>query len=148
MAQFKCLGCPLDQTDDYWLTVWQNIKRSQKVWGRLIKMPRWERGYIKVPAMFYREEVQVVLLFRLDSWVLLDSMYKTVQGVHTGFFRQITGKWECHITGRMWVTPAVGGVREEMGTQLVATYIGRRQWAVAQCVALRLIFEVCASQKG
>ena len=71
MAQFKCLGCPLDQTDDYWLTVWHNINRAQKVWGRLINMPRRERVYIKVPEMFYRAEVQAVLLFLLDSWVLL-----------------------------------------------------------------------------
>ena len=39
-------------------------------------------------------------------------------------------------------------VREAAGTQLAMTHIGRRQGTVAQWVAMRPIFEVCAGEKG
>ena len=38
-------------------------------------------------------------------------------------------------------------MREAAGTQLAMTHIGRRQGTVAQWVALRPIFEVCAGEK-
>ena len=44
--------------------------------------------------MFYREVVQAVLFYGLDTLVLLESMERKVEGTHTGFLRQITGS-EC-----------------------------------------------------
>ena len=47
-----------------------------------------------------------------------------------------------------WVTPWAEVVRKAVGTQSAMTYIGRRQGTVAQWVALRLIFKVCARDTG
>ena len=41
---------------------------------------------------FYREVVQVVLLFGAYIWVLSAAMEKQLAGVHTFFLRQVTGK--------------------------------------------------------
>ena len=49
---------------------------------------------------------------------------------------------------RTWETPGAEGVREAAGTQLVRTYIGRRQATVAKWVALLPIFEVCTRETG
>ena len=43
-------------------------------------------------VVFYREVFQAVLLFDSVSWFLLEAMEKTVEGAHTGFLCQITGK--------------------------------------------------------
>ena len=40
MVQLKYLGRPLDQMDDDWLMVRQNVKQARRVWGRLGKMLR------------------------------------------------------------------------------------------------------------
>ena len=47
-----------------------------------------------------------------------------------------------------WDMPRVEVLREAAGTQLAMTYIGRKQATVAQWIALRPIFEGCASKTG
>ena len=42
--------------------------------------------------MFYKAVVQTVLLFDLESLVLSTELGKTVEGIHTYFLRQTTGK--------------------------------------------------------
>ena len=109
-------------------------------------MLRREGADTQVSAMFYRAVVQAVPLFGSDSWVMSAAMEKMVEGTHTGFLRQITGKRAQRNADETWVTPAAGEVLETAGTQSAATYIGRRQGMVAQWVALRPIFEVCARE--
>ena len=53
--------------DDDWLTVRWNIKRAQKVWGRLGKLPRIEGYENRLVEMLYRELKQAVLLFGLEN---------------------------------------------------------------------------------
>ena len=77
--------------------------------------------------MFYREVVQAVILFGLESWVLSAAMEKMVEGEHTGFLRQITGIWVLRNTGGTWVILEVGEVQIG-GMQSAATYIGCRHY--------------------
>ena len=101
----------------------------------------------RVAEMFYGALVQAVLLYGSDMGVLLAAMEKKVEGAHTGFLRQITGKRAWQIGDGTWETPRAEVVREAAGTQLVVIYIGRRKATVAQWVALWPIFEVCAGEK-
>ena len=48
----------------------------------------------------------------------------------------------------MWETPEGGEVLRESEMHTVATYISRRQWIVAQWVAIIPIFDVCTWKKG
>ena len=62
--------------------------------------------------------------------------------------RQIIGKkiyWKVYGT---WVTPKAEVMWEVTGTQSTMTYMGIIQGTVAQYVALRPIFEVCARETG
>ena len=65
-----------------------------------------------------------------------------------GFLRKIMGKLVRQIVGGTWETPRAEVVQEAAGTHLLMTYIGKIQENVAQWVALKLIFEVCAGEKG
>ena len=66
--------------------------RTRSLWGRLGTLLR--RGGLepRVLEMFYRAVVQAILLYELETWVLLAAMEKKVEGVHTGFLQNITGK--------------------------------------------------------
>ena len=88
VAKFKYLGWPLEQTDNNL----PNVKRECGVWGRLGDMLRRKGLEPKVVAMFYRSVKKAVLLFGSYTCVLLASMDRTVEGTHTGFLGQITGK--------------------------------------------------------
>ena len=70
VANFKYLVRPLEQTDYDWPEVISNIKRAQRVWGRLGKLIRREGADPKVEAILYRMSKQAVLLFFSETWVL------------------------------------------------------------------------------
>ena len=72
VVTFKYLGHTLDQTDDYWLAVSQNIMPARSVLGRLGTLLIREGVAPKVSEMFYRAVAQVVLLFGLEAGILLE----------------------------------------------------------------------------
>ena len=98
--------------------------------------------------MFYRMVVKAILLCDSEKWVFLVAMEKKVEGSHTGFLRQITGKQARRIGDGTWEAPEVEVVQEAAAMQSVMTYIGIRQAIVAHWVALQSIFEVCAWGEG
>ena len=89
---FKYPGRPLDQTDNDWIAIRQNIMLSRTVWGRLGEILRREGVYPRVEAMFYRSVEQAVLLFGLDTWLISVSIERKVEGTYMDYLRQITGK--------------------------------------------------------
>ena len=91
---------------------------------------------------------KAVVLYGLETLVLLVEMEKKIERAHSNFLRQITGKQARRLGDRMWETPQAEGVREALGTQSEMTNIGRRQATVAQLVVLRPLFEVCTREKG
>ena len=48
VAQFKCLGQPLDKNYDDWPELRRNGKREKRIWERLAKMLQRGRAYTKV----------------------------------------------------------------------------------------------------
>ena len=80
----------------------------------------WGQGGSQVSALFYRAEIQALLLFGLESWVLSDAMIQEVEGTHVGFIRNITGKRERRQSNRTWETLAADEVLWAAGTQSVA----------------------------
>ena len=98
--------------------------------------------------MFYRAVVQSILICRLEMWVFSAEMERKVEGIYTGLLQQIMGKQVQQIGDGTWEISGAEGVREASGTQLVMTYIERRQATMAQQVALHPLFEVCSGGKG
>ena len=68
-------------------------------------------------ATFYRAVVQAILLYGLETWVLLEDTEKKVEGIYTGFLWKITGKQAQRLGDRTWETPGAEGVQETAGTQ-------------------------------
>ena len=75
-------------------------------------------------------------------------MPKRIEGTRTELLKMITRKRAKQFEDGTWETPGAEGVREAVGTQSARTYIEQRQATVAQWVALRPLFEVCARETG
>ena len=88
---YNFLGRTLDQLDDDWQAVLRNISKAQQVWGHLEKLLLRVGADPLVLAKFYRMVVRVVLVFGLETWVMLASMSKHIEGVHVGFLQKL---WE------------------------------------------------------
>ena len=67
--------------------------------------------------------MQAVLLYGSKTWLLLDTMERKVERIHTGFIRQIKGKKSRQQRDGKWEKPGAEGMREAAGTQLAKTYI-------------------------
>ena len=63
VTQFKYLGIPLDQSDNKRHSIFRNISRAQKVWGRMGNILRLEGADTLVLAVLYWVVVQAVLFF-------------------------------------------------------------------------------------
>ena len=79
VANFNYLGGTLDQKDDYWPSVRENIMRART-------LLRKEGAESKVSAMFYRAVAQAVLLFVSKTLLILVEMEHKVEGTHMWFF--------------------------------------------------------------
>ena len=79
----RYLRQPLDQGDDDWPAVQQNIMRTSSVWGKLGTLILWEVADPKVLESFYRALMQEILLYGSETWVLLASMANRIEGTHT-----------------------------------------------------------------
>ena len=88
---FKYLGQVLHWSDDYWMSVCQNIWRSRQVWEQLGKFLRREGADTIVSENFYRTLVQAILLFGSGTWVLTTAIMKKIEGIHVSFMRKVTG---------------------------------------------------------
>ena len=121
ITTFRYLVIPLNQMDDNCTAVRQNIMRARSVWGRLGKLLRQEGAEPRVSEIFYRAVVQAILLYGLETWVILTSMERKVDRVHIGVLRQITGKRARQLKYGTWETPGAEGVREAAVTQLART---------------------------
>ena len=64
---FKYIGRLLDWSYDNWPEVLQNIRKMWQVWGRLGKILWGEGVELDVSEKFYRELIQVLLVFAAEN---------------------------------------------------------------------------------
>ena len=97
-------------------------------------------------SSFYRAVVQVILLYGSETWVILASIAKRIEGMHTEFLNIVTGNRVKILGDGTWEKPGVEVIREAAGTQSDRVCIEQRQATVTQWVALRSLFEVCSRE--
>ena len=148
LTMLRYLGIPLDQRDDDCLAVRRNIMRARSVGGRLGTLLRQEGTEPRELAIFYRSVMKAILLYESETWVLLESMERKVEGTNFGFLFHIKGKRARALEHRTRETHDAEGVQEAAGEKLASIYIERQQATVAQWVALRPLFEVFAMDTG
>ena len=79
---------------------------------------------------------------------MLSAMPKKLKGAHVDLLRQVTGMKERRIGDKTWTKEGTDRVLQAAGTKPLREYIDKRQATVAEWVALRPIFEVCAKKTG
>ena len=139
---FKYLGRMLYRLDDDWPVVRRNVRKAHQVCIRLGKLLQMEGADSLVSAMFYRELMQAVLIFGLETWFLLALMSKNLERLHVGFLRKVAGSIAKRQRGRTWRSVAAVSVLKEAVTQTLGTYIDKWKSKVADWVELSPILEV------
>ena len=86
---------------------------------------------MKAWGMLYNAVVQLVLLYRSESWVVTGSMIEVLEGFHHWAARRITGMTVRRTTSGGWKWPLVAEALETSGIWTIKEYIKRRQDTVA-----------------
>ena len=66
--------------DNDWLVVVNNLSRARAVWRRMLRILSRERAAPRVSGFLLNAAVQVVLIFRSDTWVVTSRMGKDLGG--------------------------------------------------------------------
>ena len=95
VTEFKYMWRILTATDNYWPAVVGNLGKVRRSWGRLSQVLGREGADPKVSWAFYIAVTQALLLFGLETWVLMLRMEKSLDSFQSRVARKITGRHPC-----------------------------------------------------
>ena len=82
-----------------------NISKVRAVRQRLVNLLQWEEADSRVSALFYRAEIQAVVMFWYKYWALSDTMMREMEVSHMVLKRGIDWKVGNHQSEGNWETP-------------------------------------------
>ena len=74
MTAFNYLGCISAASGDYRLEVVGNLRKERKKCVRMLRILRKEEAYARMSGTFFKDVVEVVLIFGYETWVLTPHM--------------------------------------------------------------------------
>ena len=124
-----------------------NLWSSRKKWARLNRVLISEGTYAWTSGQIYLAVVQLVLLYKSDTWVLTPRTQRVMGRFHHGVVRRLTGRKPGKEPYRGWFYPPLEDVMAEAGLQKVDTYVSFQQNTVTQCIATMPIMDLCLAAK-
>jgi hypothetical protein len=141
----------MDRNDNDWPAIQCATSWAQSVWGQLQHL--LEKDYVGLKSMssFYRSVVQAILLYGLESWVLMAVMKWTLQSFHQSVLRYLPGK---HIKpdpkdlkGKQWICLSSERVLEKAGLLPIQDYIKQQRASAEKYITRRPIYQKCLQSK-
>ena len=142
VSSFKYLGSVLSASDDDWPAVVANLRKARKKWARHPRILVREGTDARMPGIFYKAVVQVVLLFGLEASVMTLYIGRMLGGFHHWVACRLTGKQLRRDADGIWRYPPLAVAMVEAGLEEVETYVARRQNTATQYIATRLIMDM------
>jgi hypothetical protein len=144
VKSFKYLGRTLDENDDDWPALKQNLNKAHAKWTRIRRVLSREKANPKAMASFYKAIIQAVLLYGSESWVVTKRMMQTLRGFHNRCARYLTGQNIRYDTvADEWIYPNTDAVLKQAGLWPIEEYIKRRCETVMDYVKERAIYQQC-----
>jgi hypothetical protein len=86
------------------------------------------------------------LIFMVESWVVSQSLLKTLEASHRQITRRITGRAAVYLLREgQWSYPSIGNATEEAGPASVNQYITRRRDGIVDSVTYRPLYTLCCN---
>ena len=122
VVAFKYLVRTPTATDEYWMMVVANLRKSRKKWAWLYRTLMWEGGNARTSGNLFKAVIQAVLLSGLETWVVTPRL----GGFHYRMDLCLMGKQPMRRPYGGWDYPPLGGTMREDELEEVETYINRR----------------------
>jgi hypothetical protein len=140
---FKYLGRLLAYNGNDAQAVRGNLKKVRGVWVRLSCTIRAENASPRACGIFYKETVQLILLFGSKTWNSSLSSLKLLEGFHIRAAWHMTGKRPVKLRDGTWTYPNLAQVLDDARLKAVAHYIAVRRQHIANYIVNKPIFTTC-----
>ena len=101
--------------DDNWPSVITNLRKSRKVWSRLLRILGREGADTRTSGRIYIAAVQETMLFGSDMWVVTPHMEHNLGGFHHRVAIWITVKLPQSQQDGIWNYPPIEESMREAG---------------------------------
>jgi hypothetical protein len=144
VSNFLYLGRQLSSTDDDWPDVVKNLAKARKRWATISRVLIRDGATPRISAMFYTANVQSVLRYGSETWVLSPKLLSKLEGFHTHIARRLTGRTPVYNRREYeWQYLPLGNALEEASLFPIDEYITRRRNKIAEFVATRPLHDIC-----
>ena len=73
------LGRTITYNNSKWEDLYNNLRKAQRRWGMVLRVLVKAGATVRARVTMHREAVQMVLLYRSESWFIMDEMMKVSQ---------------------------------------------------------------------
>ena len=98
IAAFLYLGCTVTYNNNNWSALYHNLRKAQRQWEMVRKVVLKTEAKVQSMGKIYNTLVQLVLLYRSESWVVIGEMLKVLEGFHHRVARRIMGMMAQNMT--------------------------------------------------
>jgi hypothetical protein len=141
---FRYLGRLIAGDDTASQAMLSNLKKARGVWAWVLHVLRAENTSPRTCGMFYKATVQVVLLYGSETWSLLPSSLKGLEGFHIRAAWQMSGLRPKKKPNGSWTYPCSKDVLKAAGLETISHYMEVCRQTVANFIVNRPIFKLCA----
>ena len=109
VPRFTYLGRVMTVGDDDWPAVAGNLAKARKSWGRMQGVLRREGATPQISRNVFKEVIQQVLLFGVETWVVTPKMERALSAFLHGAARRLTGREARRKKYGEWHYPSLEG---------------------------------------
>ena len=114
-AAFPYLGCTVAYNNKNWAALYQNLCKARSQWVMVGKVVSKTGATVQVWGILYKSDVQSVLLYVSESWVVTGEILKVIEGFHHLVARSITDITLQHTTGGDCECPPISEALDTSG---------------------------------
>jgi hypothetical protein len=140
---FKYLGRLVAGNDANTQAMRSNLRKAWGVWAWVSRVLQAENASPRTSRMFYKATAQAVLLYGSETWSLMPSSLKGLEGFHIRAAWRISGLRLEKKPNRSWTYPCSEDVLKAAGLERISHYMDVCRQTVANFIVNRSIFELC-----
>ena len=122
VTSFKYLGLFLSEADDDCTEVVSNFWIARHKWAQLTRVLTREGMDAQTSGLIYLSVVQLVMLYRSETWVMTPCIERVLDGFHHRVTCRMTGRQPQRGRDGLWVYTPMEASVEDAGLQEVETY--------------------------
>jgi hypothetical protein len=126
----------------------RQLTRARERWGRIGRVLASDGASPRVMGYFYKEIIQSVLLYGVESWTLTERTIRRFHSFHNRVARYITGRHVRQREDGTYDCPPTVEVLADAGLENIETYIQRRRGTIQDHVRTRPIYGKCRRSKA